>query len=108
LTSAGDACFGSRCIEIDRAWLPEGASVTAVRGTSGPRDGVSMISWRNLVEVASCRCVDGSPVNKHAGRVVRVVVQALVKRRLQRMRLLGADIVFELNQIKLKSLMEMF
>jgi hypothetical protein len=80
--------------------VPDGASVKAVRGTSFPRDGVSIVSCRSLVDVASCLCAKETPVDRHAGRVVRNVVQALEKRRLLCTRLLDVDMMTENDAIK--------
>jgi hypothetical protein len=38
------ARFGKLSIAIDLAWLPDGAFVKEVRGTSCPLDGVSTVS----------------------------------------------------------------
>jgi hypothetical protein len=78
---------------IARAWLPDGFGVKAVRGTSCPRDGVSTVSCWNLEDMASC--LDGTIawLDRHAGRVARVVVQLLARRPLLRNSALDADIM---------------
>jgi hypothetical protein len=72
--SDGAARIGNLNKAIDRACVPDGALVTVVRGTSGPRDGVSMFSWNSLVEVVSCRGGEQIRMGRHAGRdVIRSV-----------------------------------
>jgi hypothetical protein len=74
--------------------------VKAVSGTSFPLDGVSMVSCHSLADVASCRTDEDTGDERHAGRVARVVVQPLEKRRLLRKRVLDVDISNKLYQFE--------
>jgi hypothetical protein len=64
-----------------------------VRVTFCPGDGVSTVSCSSLLDVANCLCAKEIRTDGHAGRVARVVVQALEKRRLLHTRLLSVDIM---------------